>query len=156
MALGAIWWVRRFQDYTPVEALQDLQAAAKVRNAPQPVERFLELRYGPLTEPANRQKAFLDFFNVGHIKGLQMLTSRMGEQRRQASISAMARWVSSYRESMTSAEREALGRYIRSEGGMQTLQRATAQYLRQDVHFRAATAPVIGELMTTLAAAQKP
>ena len=73
IALGVTFWTRRFHNYTPIEALHDLQAAAQVKNAPRPVERFLELRYGPLTEPANRQKAFLDFFNVGHIKGLNML-----------------------------------------------------------------------------------
>src|ERR1019366_3945073 len=86
IAAGATFWTRQFHSYTPIEALHDLEAAAKVRNAPQPVERFMELRYGPLTDPANRQKAFLDFFNVGHIKGLNILVSRMPSDRRQSNI----------------------------------------------------------------------
>ena len=90
LALGVTWWIRTFRTYTPVEVAQDLQAAVAARNAPKPVERFLELRYGPLTQPENRQKAFLDFFNVGHIEGLQILVSRAPESRRKASIDAMA------------------------------------------------------------------
>jgi hypothetical protein len=156
IAVAAVFWTRRFHNYTPIEALQDLQAAAQVRNASQPVERFLELRYGPLTDPANRQRAFLDFFNVGHIKGLNILVSRMPSERKQANITAMAQWVANYRATMTPAERAALGSYVTSPVGRATLQHATAQYLQQDVRYRAATASVIQELMTTLATVQKP
>ena len=120
------------------------------------MERFLELRYGPLTDPANRQRAFLDFFNVGHIKGLNILGSRMPSDRRQSNITAMAQWVANYRATMTSEEKAALGSYVTSPVGRATLQQATAQYLQQDVRYRAGSAPVIQELMTTLATVQKP
>lgn len=156
IAAGATFWTRQFHSYTPTEALQDLQAAAQVKNAPQPVERFLELRYGPLTDAANRQRAFLDFFNVGHIKGLNILVSRMPSDRRQSNITAMAQWVANYRATMTPEEKAALGAYVNSPVGRATLQQATAQYLQQDVRYRAGTASVIQELMTTLAAVRKP
>jgi hypothetical protein len=138
-----------------VEALQDLRAAAQVGKAPRPVERFLELRYGTLTDPENRQKAFLDFFNIGHIKGLHLLASSMGNEQRQASIAAMAQWVADYRATMTADEKAALGAYVRSETGRETVQQAAAQYLQQDVQFRASTASVIQELMTTVANVRK-
>ena len=156
IALAVTFWIRQFHHYTPVEVLRDLQAAARVGPAPRPVERFLELRYGPLTDPANRQKAFLDFFNIGHIKGLRLLVSRTPSEQRQANINAMAQWVADYRTTMTSEEKAALGAYVRSPAGNATLQQATAQYLQQDVRFRASTAPVIQELMTTLATVRKP
>jgi hypothetical protein len=156
IVLGVTFWTRRFHNYTPLEALHDLQAAAQVKNAPRPVERFLELRYGPLTDPANRQRAFLDFFNIGHIKGLNILVSRMPSDRRQSNITAMAQWVANYRATMTPEEKAALGAYVTSPVGRATLQQATAQYLQQDVRYRAGTASVIQELMTTLATVQKP
>lgn len=156
IALGTGYWFWRFRQYTPVEAIKDLRAAAAVRNAPRPVERFLELRYGPLTEPANRQQAFLDFFNVGHIQGLQIITSHMADTQRQSNVAAMAQWIAEYRRTMSPAEKESLSTHLRSDAGRRTLQQATAQYLSQDVRYRAATAPVIEELMTTLATIQKP
>ena len=156
IALAVTLWVRRFHQYTPVEALQDLRAAAQVGHAPRPVERFLELRYGPLSDPANRQRAFLDFFNVGHIKGLQILARGMGSEQRKASTAAMAQWVADYRTTLTPQEKQSLGAYVRSDAGRANLQQATAQYLRQDARFRASTAPVIQELMTTLATVNQP
>ena len=156
LALGTAFWVRRFHRYTPVEVVQDLRAGVAARNAPQPVERFLELRYGALTEPANRRRAFLDFFNVGHIEGLQILTSHMQGAQRQTNIAAMAEWVADYRQTMSPEDKQILSAYLGSEAGRRTLQQAASQYLAQDVHYRAATAPVIAELMTTLAAIQKP
>ena len=156
LALGVTWWIRTFRTYTPVEVAQDLQAAVAARNAPKPVERFLELRYGPLTQPENRQKAFLDFFNVGHIEGLQILVSRAPESRRKASIDAMAEWVAEYRRTMSPEEKRALREQVSTEQGRVMLKDATAKYLSQDVRYRAATAPVISELMATLAEVQKP
>lgn len=156
IALGVIFWVRTFHRYTPVEVVQDVRAALAARNDPKPVERFLELRYGPLTEPANRRKAFLDFFNVGHIQGLHLIVTRAPESRRQPSIQAMAQWIADYRRTMSREEREALGAHLRTAAAQRTLQDATALYLSQDVYYQAATAPVIEELMATLAAVQKP
>jgi len=155
---GLTWvlWVRQFHEYTPVEALRDLQAASRVGAAPKPVERFLELRYGSMAEAANRQKAFLDFFNIGHIKGLNMLVTRIHPADRQRHIEAMAQWVAGYRASLTPDEKSALGAYLRSDTGQGTIHQAAAEYIREDVHFRAATADVVRELLTTVAAAQKP
>ncbi len=155
IALGTVWWVRHFHSYTPMEVALDLRAALASRNAQRPVEHFLEVRYGPLAEPANRQKAFLDFFNVGHIEGLQVLVKRMPESHRSMSIAGMAQWVADYRQNMTPAEKESLGAFLRTEAGRLTVQSATAKYLSQDAYYRAATAPVIRELMATLAEVQK-
>ena len=121
IAAGTTLWIRRFHHYTPVEAVQDVRAAIQAKDAPQPVERFLELRYGPLTDPANRQRAFLDFFNIGHIKGLHYLAGRMGSQQRQASTAAMAQWVANYRTTMTPDERASLGAYVSSDAGRATI-----------------------------------
>jgi hypothetical protein len=120
------------------------------------VEQFLELRYGPLTEPLNRQKAFLDFFNVGHIEGLHVLVTHMEAAEQQTNIAAMARWVAEYRRTLSPEEKEALNARLSTGDGRRMLQQATAQYLRQNVHYRAATAGVITELMTTVAAVQTP
>lgn len=155
-AMAVTFWVRQFHQYTPVEALRDLQAAARVGPAPRPVERFMRLRYGPMSNPANRQKAFLDFFNIGHIKGLVLLVSQTDNAQRRPNINAMAQWVADYRTTLTPGEKAALGAYVRSDAGHATLQQAAAQYLQEDVHFRASTAPVIQELMTTLATVRKP
>jgi hypothetical protein len=155
-ALAVTCWTRRFQSYTPIEALHDLQAAAQVRDAPRPVERFLELRYGPMTDPANRQKAFLDFFNVGHIQGLNLLASALPNEQRQSNVTAMAQWVANYRTTMTPDEKAALAAYATSPVGRATLQRATLQYMQQDVRFRASTLRVTEEVMTTLAVVQRP
>jgi len=155
LALGIAWYVHRFHRYTPMEVVQDLRAGAAARNAPRPVERFLELRYGPLTEPANRRKAFLDFFNVGHIEGLQIMSRHMNGPQRETNTAAMAQWLADYRQTMSQEEKQALGAHLRSEAGRLAIRQATAQYLSQDVRYRATTAPVIRELMTTLAEVQK-
>ena len=154
--LAVTFWVWRAYHYTPVEAVQDVRAALAVRNDPQPVKRFMELRYGPQTEPANRQKAFVDFFNVGHIEGLHLLVQRMPASRRESSINGMAQWVAEYRQTMSAEEKAALKAYFQSDAGRATLQHATGKYLNHDIHYRAATAPVIAELMATLAQVQKP
>ena len=155
-AVGTALWVRHFQRYTPAEVLLDVRAGIAAKDAPKPVERYLELRYGPLTDPANRQRAFLDFFNVGHIQGLHVLVQHAPESRRAEGIHGMAQWIADYRRTMTPAERQALGNFLRSDAGRTAVQQATAQYLSHDVRYRHATASVIAELMTTLAAVQQP
>ena len=85
-----------------------------------------------------------------------MLASRMPNDKRQSNVTAMAQWVADYRTTMTPGEKAALAAYVRSPAGRATLQQATAQYLQQDMRFRASSARVIEELMTTLAAVQKP
>lgn len=156
LALGVTLWIRHFHRYTPAEVMLDVRAGIAARHSPQPVEKFLELRYGPLNEPANRQKAFLEFFNVGHIQGMHLLVRRMPESMRQPSIQAMARWVADYRRTMTPAEKQALRDHLGTDAGRVAVQQATAQYLSHDVYYRAATASVITELMTTLTAIQDP
>ena len=156
IALARTFWVRQFHQYTPVEAIRDIQAAARVGPGPQPVERFMRLRYGPMSNIANRQKAFLDFFNIGHIKGLNILVSQTDPSQRQPNINAMAQWVADYRATLTPDERADLSAYLRSDAGHATLQQAAAQYLREDVHFRASTANVVQELMTTVSTVRKP
>jgi hypothetical protein len=154
--LGTALWIHQFRHYTPAEAVQDVQAALAARNAPKPLERFLELRYGTLTDPANRQKAFLDFFNVGHIKGLNYLVTRMPPARQQANIKATAEWIANYRQNMTPEEKQSLRSYLQTDAAHATLQQATSQYLSHDVRYRSASAPVIAELLTTLVEVQKP
>ena len=156
IALGTVLWVRRFHQYTPAEVLQDVRAGVAARHAARPGERFLELRYGPLSESANRQKAFLDFFNVGHIEGLHLLVNHMEDGERRTNINAMAGWVAGYRRSLSREERAALSARLSTPAGQAMLRQATARYLRQDVYYRAETAPVITELMATLAEIQKP
>jgi len=154
--LAGVFWVKKFKDYTPAEAVADLRAAIAVRDQTQPVPKFLELRYGSLDKPANRQQAFLGFFNVGHIQGMQMIVARMPAERRQDNINAMANWVAAYRQSMSRQEKEELRDSLKTKDGRRMVQQATSQYLAQDVHYRAATAPVIRELMATLAYVDQP
>ena len=155
VALAVVLWVWHTYHYTPVEVVQDVRAAIAVRNEPNSVKRFMEVRYGPMTEPANRQKAFVDFFNVPHIEGLHLLVQRMPASRRASSINGMAQWVADYRRTMTPEEKASLRDHFQSEDGRSALKRATAKYLSHDIHYRAATAPVIEELMATLADVQK-
>jgi hypothetical protein len=154
--LGVGLWMFWFQSYTPAEVAQDLRAGLLARHAPRPVERFLEIRYGPLTNLANRQKAFLDFFNPGHIQGLQIMTSHMEESERRTNITAMAEWIAQYRNTMSLEEKLALRACLATGPGRQALQQATSQYLQQDVYYRAATAPVIEQIMSTVVYAQQP
>ncbi len=156
LAMATVWWVRRFQSYTPIEVAQDLRAAMQVKDHPRPVERFLELRYGPLDLPTNRHRAFMDFFNPGHVEGLQILTSRLPAERRRADIQAMAQWLAQYRQQLLPEEKQMLAAYFRTEEGRRAIEAATAKYLSQDVYYRAETAPVIRELMTTLTYLQTP
>jgi len=156
IALAAVLWMRHFHRYTAMEVVRDIRAGLAARDAPQPVERFLELRYGTMAEPANRQKAFLDFFNVGHIEGLHLMVTHMQDGERQTNIAAMARWVADYRRTMSPEEKQALNALLNTPDGRRMLRQATAHYLAQDVHYRAATASVIQELLTTVVAVQKP
>jgi hypothetical protein len=86
----------------------------------------MELRYGPMNVPANREKAFLDFFNVGHIEGLHILVQRAPPEYRQQAIQNMANWVAEYRRTLTPQEKASLAAYLNSETSRVTLDRATA------------------------------
>src|SRR5512139_2980698 len=100
----------------------DVKAGLAARNAPQPVEEFMELRYGPMTEPANRQKAFLDFFNVGHIEGLHALVNRIPASYHEVAIANMAQWVADYRRTLSPQEQASLRDYFQTESGRHTLE----------------------------------
>ncbi len=155
---GAVLWVRTFRSYPPAALMKDVRAGLAARHIREPkarVEAFLEARYGPLTDPANRQKAFLDFFNTDHIKGLNFIVSHTPASQKQANTQAMAEWLAHYRATMSLEERAALRACLNSEPGRAMLRQATAQYQSQDVYFRGAQKPVITELMATLAALRK-
>jgi hypothetical protein len=156
---GAVFWIRTFHHYPPKEIMKDVRAGLAARHIREPqarVETFLESRYGPLTDPANRETAFLGFFDVDHINGLTFIVSHTPAAQKQANTQAMADWIANYRATMSSEERAALQSHLNSASGQAMLQRATAQYQRQDVYFRANQKPVIAELMTTLAELRKP
>lgn len=118
--------LHRLCNYPPREAMLDIKAGLAARHAPKQLERFLEVRYGSMTNPQNREKAFLDFFNVDHIKGLNFLVSRMAADRRGSNITAMAEWVANYRESMTPGERNFLSAHLNSPEGVVKVRQATS------------------------------
>jgi hypothetical protein len=156
---SAALWVHTFHHYTPKEVMEDVRAGMKAKDIQEPltrVEVFLEARYGPLTEPANRQRAFLDFFNQDHIKGLNFIVSHTAPSQKQANTQAMAQWIANYRNTMSPDERASLQTRLNTEAGRAMLLQATALYQSQDVYFRGAQRPVITELMTTLAALRQP
>ena len=154
--LGAGFWLWRLQHNLPASVKLDLRAAIKARGAARPFDRFMELRYGSMDDPANRRKAFLNFFDLDHIKGMQMLTGYMKSEQRQSNIVATAEWISHFRENLSPDEKHALSDSLNSPEGIHQIRQSTSQYLTQDVRYRAAVAPVIAELMTTLAEIKKP
>jgi hypothetical protein len=151
-------WFRTFRHYTPKEVMRDVRAGLAARHIQDPqarVEAFLEARYGPLTDPANRERAFLDFFNVDHIKGLNFIVSHTPANQKQANTQAMAQWIAGYRNTMSPEERTVLQAHLNTDAGRAMLRQATGQYQAQDVYYRGAQRAVINELMTTLAALRK-
>ncbi len=136
------------------EIALDLKAGAGARGAQKQFERFIELRYGPMDDPANRQKVFLGFFDTNHIEGMRRLVGFMKPAERQTNIAATADWIANYRDKMSAQEREALASALLSEEGRARIQRASALYRSRDIAYRSATEPVIRELMTTLTALQ--
>ena len=145
-----------FHSHVPKEAMLDVRAALAARHSARPVDSYLEARYGSMKDPANREKVLLDFFNVDHIKGINFLVSRIPAERRNSNITDMAEWISNYRQSMTPDEKTDLRAALCSTQGVVVVRQATSQYLQQDVHYRAANAIVISELMTTLTSLQEP
>ena len=143
----------KYRGLPPRELLLDVNAGVAVRKVKDPDQRFaqyLSLRYGSLDDPANRQKAFLDFFNPEHIRALQFLVANSPKNQRLANIAASANWVAQYRESLTAAERAALNTRLNNEAGKHMLRQATSQYNAQDVYYRGQTAQVISQLLKTI------
>ena len=163
-ALGAIViagfvWVRLLHHHPPAGIMKDLQAGIAARQIKDPDERFrkyLEQRYGPLSDPANRQKAFLGFFNTDHIRALQVLVKHSPPDQRQANIKATADWIAEYRATLSPQERADLVAQIQSDAGRAMLKQAMGLYNSQDVYYRGSTVPVISQLLTTLHGLEKP
>ncbi len=156
--LVTVLWIRTFHHYLPKELVKDIQAGLAARGVAEPearIEKFLQARYGPLTNPANRQKAFLDFFDVDHIKGLNFIVSHTPAAQKQINTQAMAQWIANYRGTMSLEERAALQARLNSDAGQVMLRQATAQFLSQDVYYRGAQKAVVQELMLTLADLRK-
>ena len=150
---GSVFWARTFGHYPPREVFKDIRAGLAAKNVPQPKERvevFLTARYGSLTDPANRQRAFLDFFNVDHTKGLDFISGRTPPSQRAADTQAMAEWIAHFRKTMSKEERAALRTRMNSEAGRKMLQQSTAYYMAQEESVRKAQKPVMTELTTTL------
>jgi len=159
LTVAGAFVVHRLRHRLPPELMQDIRAGVAARNIADPDQRFqkyLEGRYGPMTDSANRQKAFLDFFNVDHIRALQLLVKHTPENLRQANINASAKWVEQYRQSLTASERADLTARLQLPAGRLMLQQATAQYNSQDVEYRGQTAPVISQLLKTISRLQQP
>jgi hypothetical protein len=155
---GGFVWVRFIHQRPPPGILKDIRAGLQARHLKDPdqrIRKYMEARYGAMSDPARRQEAFLDFFNVEHIQALQLLVKHSPETQRQANVDAMARWVADYRTSMTPQDRTALNARLQTAEGQTMLKRATAQYNSQDVRYRGNTAPVISQLLRTLNEAEQ-
>jgi len=148
-------WMWKTRGPVLKEIALNLRAGAQSRHAEKPFERFLELRYGPLTEATNREKAFLGFFDPNHIQGMHRLVKYMNEGERKTNIMATAHWVAHYRETMSDAEKAALASWVQSAEGRSNVRQASAVFRSRDVAYRSETEPVIKELLTTLAALQQ-
>lgn len=152
LAAGWLWKTR-----APIlkEVALDIKAGVGARHAEKPFEKFLELRYGPMSDAKNRQTAFKGFFDPDHLEGMYRLVGHMKPNEKTNNIGATAVWLANYRAAMSPEERLALAQWIRSEEGRANIQRASAIYRSREIAYRAATEPVITELMTTLGALQK-
>lgn len=153
LCLAVAFWLRVAYFGRPVGLMRDIRAglaARPIRDPDQRLVKYLQGRYGDLSDPAVRQEVFADFFDPERIKALQMLVKHAPDDQRQANIDAMARWLAAHRASMSAGERAALNARFQTPEGRRMLGRATAQYNAQDVHYRGYTAPVISELLRTL------
>jgi len=142
----------------PPEMMADVRAGIAARNIKDPaarLEKYLAERYGPQTDPANRQKVFLNMFNPEHIRAMHFMMQHSPEAQRRANMQAMAKWLENYRNSLKPVEWDALSAQLQGPEGQARLRQATAEYDRQDVYYRGMTAPVIGQLLTTIAQTRK-
>ena len=138
---------------------KDIHAGMQARNISDPdarLRKYLENRYGSLTEASNREAAFLGLFDIEHIKSMQLIIRHSPDDMRQANIDAMARYLASYRTNMTSQEKADLHTFFKTQEGGAMLKHATTQYNSQDVQYRGQTAPVISQLLNTIQSVQNP
>ncbi len=80
-------WMRVLHHRPPPGLMKDIRAGLAARHIQDPDQRllkYLEGRYGSMSDPAHRQEVFLDFFNVEHIKALQLMVKHSPEAHRQA------------------------------------------------------------------------
>jgi hypothetical protein len=158
IALAGFVWVRVLHHGPPAALWKDIRAGAAARDIQDPdarLQRYLEERYGPMTDLNCRREAFLGFFDVDHIQALHLLLNYSPEPMRPRLIAAMARWVEAYRSSLTSRERMDLSARFTAPEGQAMLKRSTAAYNSQDVRYRGATAPVISQLLKTIREVQQ-
>jgi hypothetical protein len=159
LVLTGAYAVHRIRQRLPAEFMQDVRAGLAARKIKDPdlrFQKYLEVRYGPQADLANREKVFLDFFNLEHIRAMQFLVQHSPVNMRQANIDATARWVEQFRNSLTPDQRADLSARLQAGGGQSLLAQATAQYNSQDVYYRGQTAPVISQLLKTIAVAKNP
>lgn len=157
LVLTGTYAVHRLRQRLPAEFMQDVRAGLAARKIKDPdlrFQKYLEVRYGPQSDLTNREKVFLDFFNVEHIRAMQFLVKHSPVNMRQANIDATARWVEQFRNSLTPDQQADLSARLQAGGGQSLLSQATAQYNSQDVYYRGQTAPVISELLKTIAIAK--
>jgi hypothetical protein len=158
LAAGAFEF-RRLRQRLPPDLLLDLRAGSvgyRLPDADQRFQSYIEHRYGPQSDPANRKKAFLDFFNLDHIRSLRWLVKHTPQNMQQANIDACARWIGQFRDSLSPEQRADLAAQLQTPQGRLTLQQATAEYNSQDVQYRGQTTPVISQLLRTVASLQNP
>ena len=139
--------------HLPRDFDKDIRAGLAAREIADPDERlrkYHEERYGPLSDPLNRQKVFMGYFDLEHIKAMQFMVQHIPEDRRAATIQASARWIENYRNSLTPQERAALQAQFQGPEGQAMLKQATGQYNSQDVQYRGQTVPVISQLLQTI------
>lgn len=153
LALLAAAFVINVRRHLPPGIMKDIRAGRTARHISDPdarLKQYLEARYGAMDIATNREEMFLDFFDLNHIKALQLLVKYSPDKHRQENILAMSRWVEHYRESMTPQERSDLKQKLAGPAAEGMLKQATAQYNSQDVQYRGQTAPVISQLLRTL------
>lgn len=97
----------------------------------------------------------MGYFDIEHIKAMQLMIQHSPEAQRAATIQAAARWIENYRNSLTPQERAGLQMQFQGPAGQAMLKQATAQYNSQDVQYRGQTVPVISQLLQTIYDLQK-
>src|ERR1035438_2320480 len=113
-----------FRRHIPAEIIPDIRAAIAARNVPDPdarLKKYLTGLYGSLDDPTNRERVFEDFFNVKHIKAMQIHVNHSPPEQRLANIQAMSNWISDYRQNMSPEEKSTLGDYFQIEARRCTL-----------------------------------
>ena len=159
LVIVAMVFLHRARERIPSGLMNDVRAGLAALNVRDPDERlakYLELHYGRMSDPVNRRRVFLDFFDRDRIQALEWLVRHTPSDQRQVDILAMAKWIEQYRLSLTPDERAALQAVVHTPEGSLMLQRATAQYNNQDVYYRSQTAPVISQLLKTVGQLQAP